>query len=383
MIFGPQIRSNWKSKLYRQSAYEFINESAWPVCEIARSFYNEWCQQFSADNAFVSRLKSKDDKQHAAAFFELLIFALFKSASFTITTNAVLRDSKTTDFTLTYGQKEVLLECSLAGNALEAIEEKRKKDSVLQYLEEVPSFPYYININFKKLSATSISKRELLAFLRAIAAENPQLVAGESSGDYCFCGQGWGLVLSLIRKPQKSHDRTLGPVSQPAKMVDNSRVLLTALNDKKPSKYAIDGKPYIICIGVDDISAGEEEFSHVLFGANYPDQVRIHEQSSGFFLYNGHPINTSVSAVLFCDRVSVFGFMSTAISIWHNPYAANKLTPGQFPVKEFFYFQDHGVLHRHTKENSTSLLELLGIDGEAYREALKFENRKAPVNRHQ
>lgn len=383
MIFNPGIRTNWKSKLYRQSTYEFINESAWPICDIARSVYNDWCEQFSADKAFISRLKSKDDKQHAAAFFELLIFALFNGASFSITTNAVRQGKKTTDFTLAYSEQEALLECSLAGNALEAVEEKRKKESVLQYLEEVPSFPYYINVNFKKLSQSSVSKRDLLSFLRGVNAENTHLLAGQQSAEYCYCGQGWGLIIHLIRKPLKAHERTLGAILHPAKTVDNNRVLLTALNDKKPSIYSVDGKPYVICIGVDDITAGEEEFGHVLFGPNHPDKLTVHEHSNGFFVHKGQPVNTSVSAVLFCDRVSVFGLMATQISLWHNPFAVNKLTHGKFPIKEYFYLQDRNVLHRTTKEASTSLLKLLSIDEEIYIEALKFENRKAPSSRTQ
>jgi len=383
MIFNPGIRTNWKSKLYRQSVYEFINESVWPVCSIARTIYNQWCEQISADNAFICRLKSKDDKQHAAAFFELLIFALFKSSSFSIIPNPVLQDKKTTDFTLVYAEQKVLLECSLAGNALEAVEEKRKKESVLQYLEEVPSFPYYINVNFKKLSPSSVSKKDLLSFLHAVNAENTHLLPGQHSEEYCYCGQGWGLAIHLIKKPLTAHERTLGAIRHPARTVDNNRVLLTALNDKKPSKYSVDGKPYVICIGVDDITAGEEEFSHVLFGPNHPDELTIHEHSNGFFVHKGQPVNTSVSAVLFSDRVSVFGLRATQISLWHNPFAANKLTPGKFPIKEYFYSQDRNVLHRTTREASASLLKLLGIDEETYREALKFENRKAPSSRNQ
>ena len=378
MIFNTGERTNWKSKLYKQTAYQFINESAWPICAIARNFFNHWCQLLPADKSFIRRLQSKDDKQHTAAFFELLIFALFRGAAFPITINSVSPDKKTTDFTFHCEQQEVLLECTLAGNALEAVEEKRKKESVLQYLEEVPSFPYYIQVNFKKLSSSSISKKDLLTFLKVVAGANADLDAGQMSADYCYCGQGWGLVINLIRKPAKAHERTLGPIFHSAKMVDNSRVLMTALNDKKPSKYKIDGKPYVICIGMDDITAGEEEFSNVLFGPNYADHLTISEQSNGFFLYKGEPVNTSVSAILFCDRVSVFGLKATTISVWHNPYAAAKLIPGQFPVREIVYHQDRKILRREIKESTNSLLSLLHIDEEKYVDALRFENRKAP-----
>lgn len=379
MVFRKKERTNWKHKAYTQSQHEFLDQSAWPLCAIIRNFINEWTGKLSADRAFISRLTSKNDKQHLAAIFELLIFGLFKGAGLHIVPNPVMPSTKTPDFILWERPKDVLLECTLTSNALESVDENRQKGGVLQIIEDLQAFPFYVNIAFSKLSPHSISKRDFLKFLHTARAENGHLTPSQQSADYCYCGQGWGLVITLTKKPHDAHTRALGYCSCGAKTVDNNRVLMTALNGKKASRYKIDGRPYIICVSVDDITAGEEEFSNVLFGPNYGPTVRISEKSNGFFLWEGQPQNTSVSAVLFCERFTVFGLLGCAISLWHNPYATNKLFVGQFPFKEIIYREDGSILHRSVTEKKPNIIELLNIDEEKYKDALQFENRRSPT----
>lgn len=378
MVFLQKERKNWKHKAYTQSRHQFLDGSAWPLCTIIRKFINEWTSRLPADNAFISRLTSKDDKQHSAALFELLVFALFKCGGFQITPNAVVPNLRTPDFTLRTGEAETLLECTLTSNALESIDENRKKGAVLQIIEELQFFPFYINVAFKKLSPHSISKKDFLKFIHTVKEENGHLSPSQQSAEYCYCGQGWELAITIIRKPQNAYTRTLGCCSQPAKSVDNYRVLMTSLNDKKGSKYKVDNMPYIISVSVEDISASEEDFAHVLFGPNYMERIHISGRSNGFFLWEGSPQNTSVSAVLFCEQFTVFGLMRTTLSLWHNPYAIHKLVAGQFPFKEIVYRKDGATLHRSVLEKSTNIFEVLNIDEEKYKDALRFENRRPP-----
>jgi hypothetical protein len=258
---------------------------------------------------------------------------------------------------------------------MESEEERRKKESVMQYVEEIQDYPFYVGIDFQAASEQSISKKQLLVFLDQFRP--PYSFPGVMQ-QFDYSAQGWDLVITLIKKEEGASERTRGFTYQPGRRIDNFKPLYNALNDKKAGGYELGKKPYIICIGVDDLTANEQEFFSVLFGPQDIRQLSLDWKVNGFFLLNGEPINTSVSAVLFCKSLKIFGLSSTDLSLWHNPFAAYPVASLGLPVREIRYIQNSNEIMRSVSGGGRSAFELLGKDDELYTKYCAMECRQAP-----
>jgi hypothetical protein len=349
------------------------------MCSFARAFINRWAKGIDADREFISRIKSKDDKQHEAAMHELLFFAVCKNAGFDIEKNPVIPNIKTPDFKIRLNElAHVYLECSLAGNAMESPEEHRKQASVMQIIEDLTDYPYLISPHFAKLSKESISKREFKVFLKQLALIcDGSLPNKEQSLEYMYLGQGWEIGIRMFRKRIISQ-RTLGGITHHMGPVDNFKHLYTALNDKKPGKYRISNQAYVICLAFDDLSANEYEFSEVLFGQFHNQRLILNPQMNGFFYSAGKPINENISGVLFCKSLKIFGLNDTEISFWHNPYARFPVPRVFFPFEEVYFEIDEHKLLKNKSKPSQTVLELLSIDKTEYLRWFELKNRLPP-----
>lgn len=375
MVFEQFDRKYWDIKTYGESNYSFLDRSAWPLASFARDFINDWALNMGGDKDLVSKLKSKHDKKHDAAVLELLYFAICKSKGLNISKNAVMAGTKMPDFAIDFpdGQK-VFVECSLSENAMETHDERRKKESVLQYVEEMKDFPFFINVHFVTTSFQSLLKRPLGNFLRELAGRYNHTQPGQIiPAVHQYHAQGWELNFTLIKK-NGNISRSRGMETASAKIVDNFKPLYKALTDKRPAKYDIAGNPYLICIGVDDLTANDFEFYQSLFGPFNPGVVNPLLKGKGFFLYEGKPLNTNVSGVLFCKYMKVFGLNLTKIKLWHNPFARYPALVN-WPFDEIFFEPKDEVFIRREKQAEINILQVLGIEENAYAEMFDWKKR--------
>lgn len=167
---------------------------------------------------------------------------------------------------------------------------------------------------------------------------------------------------------------------QPTKIIDNFSPLFSALNSKRPGKYHIESSPYVICVGVDDMTADEYEFSEALFGRGMARDVDMSWPMHGFFLQECKPVNTSVSAVLFCKTLKEFHLEDTRFSLWHNPFAKTPVDSSLFPVTQYFYEMERSRLVRNEIITETDLLKVLGIKSADYARFKHMELKQPPKN---
>ncbi len=310
---------------------------------------------------------------------ELLLFAILKSANLEIKKIPPKVNVKTPDFKVAINDSQpILIECSLASNALESAEEHARKSSIIQMLEDLTDFPYHIAIDFEKISDQSLSKREFMVFLQQMISNNDKtLPDSTTSKPFTYEGQDWVLELKFFRKNNLA-DRTYFGSSGPGQTVDNFKSLFTALNDKKPGRYKVESVPYLICLGIDDLSANETEFSEVFFGQNFSDSLKLNSLHNGFFLREGNPRNTSVSGIIFAKSMKLFGLSSTSISLWRNPFATSPIPSGILPFAEYNFDFDGNRLTRKKVGTARDIFELLEVKEQEYLSWLQLENKSKP-----
>lgn len=368
MLFSSYIRDNSDYKRRKETAFEFLDRSAWEISDLVREKVNELTTSYNPDEEFVKMFKSKSDKQHYSAVFELLTYSIFSRSSFSLVRHPETPTGKKPDFKATLGDFKTFIECTLAGHSFDSLTDKNRKDTIEEIVDEIEYFPYWINLDFQTISEQSVSKRKLLSFLEKVKQLSEGIPHEQLfENRYLFEDNGWQVEISMFRKTSSDIRRSLGFISGGAKSIDTSKPILSALQDKKATRYGIDNEPYVICLNTSDLFTKENCFAEALFGQYRDNEIDLNYISqNGFFLAGGKPINTSVSAVIIFRNFDLFTLDSSSMAVWHNPYAKNKIETNQLPFDEYIYEVEGSLLKKKVIKNEKSVFDILGIDKEMY-----------------
>ena len=289
MLFDERERLYIWHKTRKLSNFEFLDISAWDICVFLRPRLNHWGVDFEHDADFISKFKSRLPKQFYGAEFELLLHNMLKNKGWEIKRHPDLGTSKRLDFKLNLPDAtSVLLECTLAGNSFENTSDKTQKEIIEEIIDELEYYPYYINVTYNKISTSNISKKRLVRFFddkrkKSEGIENEQLLHMPDS----FNEDGWELDFTMLRKPvdKPIQKRSLGYMVNRARSINTSKPLLTALKDKKPSKYGEIEWPYVICVNTSDLFASDNAYYEALFGQFGPGPILVEDtRQEGLFL---------------------------------------------------------------------------------------------------
>ncbi|WP_207511062.1 hypothetical protein [Longitalea luteola] len=375
MVFSSKLRTDWRIIQYEESNYEFWDRCSWPLIGMLREHINQWASVMPVDNEFLGRIRTKKDtRQFSAGMFELVFFTSCKRAGLPIERIAA-GTRRTTDYTLNVDpSRPIFLECTLVANALENHDEQRRRSYIIQIIEDMADFPYHVMVRFEQTGISTISKKIIRNVLQDFVGNESSIVIKELE----FVYKDWAFTFHFHPKKQLS-DRTLGAISGfTNEVVDNKKTILAALNNKKPSSYQINQSPYVICLAVDDLSSELEEFAIALLGDTHSKKINLNYPSNAFFNNGPEPVNTSVSAVIFCKNIQPTSFTSTQISVWHNPFAKNPIALDLFPFEQHYYKQERHYLHPYTIAGTFDVFETLGVDRELYVEYLQLKYRTTP-----
>lgn len=369
MIFTSNIEKTSNHKQRAETNFEFLNRSSWKISELAREKFNQFCTSYNPDNEFIQMFKSKSSKQHYSAVFELFVYTILTKSNLKLSRHPQTKTGKRPDFLVESKGFKIFLECTLSGHSFEREEKKNRKETVEEIIEKMDCFPYFVNLEFITISTQSISKKKLIYFLnqikdRIVGLSNQELVFRK----YLFDEDGWSIEISLSRKSNQSINRSLGFISEKAKVIDPSQPLLTALNDKRTKRYGIETEPYVICLNTSDLFTGEDDFGKALFGHFSINKFNlIHTNQPGFFVANGNPINTSVSAIIFFRNFDIFTLDNCSISMWHNPFAKNKLPINFMPFNEYiFSICGNGIIQTSKTVKDFDVFKAFEIKEEEY-----------------
>lgn len=348
--------------------YEFLDDSAWSICDLLRGYFTLWGKDFEGDREFISRFKSKDLKQHYSAELELLLYTMLKNEGFIIEKHPDLGTAKRLDFKVTPPDGEpLLIECTLAGDSFDSLSDQNLKATIEGIIDDIEYHPYFINVTFNTLSQTSISQKRLMRFLEQVRIKS-EGIANEDLFhiNHPFENNGWQLEFSMLRKPEPARKRSLGFMMNHAKAINTTKPLLTSLNDKKPSKYGIMQQPYIICVNTSDQFGSEECFSEALFGQYAKDFIYTDRIFPDGFFLNKERQNTTIAAVLFFRQFGSYILDKAECSLWHNPYAKFPVPQNILPFDEFIFKEKEDRLEIQVLRKEKTVIDLLEMDKEKY-----------------
>ncbi|WP_432327695.1 hypothetical protein ACRQ5D_31180 [Mucilaginibacter sp. P25] len=127
-------------------------------------------------------------------------------------------------------------------------------------------------------------------------------------------------------------------MQNPAQVVTPHLNVLTALNDKRPSKYDLNG-PYIIALNSEDMFLGHLDMELALFeGARFQDKLPLKLcRDFGFFIAKQHLVNSSVSAVLLVQRLSPYSDESPKMMLYNHPEPKYTFAKEKLPINQQWF----------------------------------------------
>lgn len=329
-LFDDFERTDTDSDNFKVVHYHFLNNSAVPEAERARKKIEEWSDGFLLKPEFLNKFRSKNNKQHTAALFELFIFHYFKKRGYLIK-NIDVAGTPTPDFIIEAENGPIYIECTCSSNS--NIEESidTMQAVILDSLKKLDKQNNFVNIEWLAHSYVTPSERKIRFLIKQYineVARPPYLQIEES---------GWIIRITII--PGRSEiKRGIGVIKYPAAIVTPHLNVLTALKDKRPSRYNIAG-PYIIALYSEDMHLDYLDMDLALFnGASFQDKLPINRvKDQSFFIGQTGLINTSVSGVLLVQRLPVYGDGEARMMLWHHPEPKYPLSPNDFTMHQKTY----------------------------------------------
>jgi hypothetical protein len=350
------------------SQFDFLDTSSWKAASYVRDKVNEWAKTFPLDNDFIARFTSADNKEHIAAFFELVMFNWFKLQNFEVDFQgiALASSSRRPDFTLSRNDSKLFIaECTLSALPGNDLGTEKLEKQITDVIESIPSPKYFVNVDFEKSSQESIPKKKIVNFLEGILQEG-QAPADflKNRKEWVMEESGWIVKFSLLPKSAET-TRTLGITMHGAfQFINSERPLRTALDRKRGRSYGTLEIPFVICVNSSDFYLDEISIVQTLFGTAGELNTESLKDSSaeGFLNYKGKPQNTSVAAVLILKGLVPWNLHAVKAELWHNPWAAFPLSTELLNVDQYFFKKNEVNTYERKIFNGRTFGEILDID---------------------
>jgi len=349
LLFSKGPRSFYGPRSEQESAYEYLNRSARPEAEWLRNLLEIWFTRFPEESReeLAKRFRSRDDREHLSAFFELYCYTLLVAQGFKVECHqGVSNVASRPDFRVSKeGTHPFFMECTLSTDPGSTRGEQARLNQLLEYLNKNLKSPeFFVMLTIFEIGPNSAPAAKISSFLEQfLKTLDPDTVARDfqKRGPDAFpkvqwCRKGWRLEFCFVPKQPKARGkeglRPIGGVMMPTRGCDSRRALLNALRDKA-TKYGHLPGPYIIAVAASDPTLNDVDVEETLFGSVHVSMdkatgaAKIRRIPNGFWHGPKGIQNQRVSGVLIFTNLDPWSVRETTGVLWHNPWASNPLDP--------------------------------------------------------
>jgi len=382
-LFDEINRDYTGPALYAEPRFDYLNRSARLECERIRNRLEQWFKYFpsEAQDELRARFRSKDDRQHLAAFFELYLHELFFKSGFNVEIHPTVSDRTThPDFkVLKDGKPLFYLEATLAALSDMDTSAKARENQVYDTLNRMDSPNFFIVVKINGAPTTNPQGAKIRKFLEEkLSNLDPDMIAKqfEQGGlgvlpHWDLEHDGWQITFFPIpKKPEargKPGVRPIGLKMQGVRLLTPHVGIRKSIQDKA-TKYGKLDLPYIVAINViDEFGADDIDISNALFGegqftvifrGNELIEQRSGQKPNGAWYGPEGPRNRRVSAALVTVNLSPWNIAKITPSLWHNPWANYTLTSDIWLLPQLIPDFKKNQLYKHGGKNSWQILGL-------------------------
>jgi hypothetical protein len=379
-IFDRRRRTDTAPRRYAEGEFIYLNSTARPAGQIVRRRLQRWFARYPAAGKadLLGRLRSRNDREHVSAVFELSMHELSLRRRYAVITHPDLPGtSNHPDFLLESKRRgSLFLEAIVSGGESDVeAGARRRANQVYDAIDRHVRSPHFLlSVRVRGAPATPPPGRRIAdqvnAWLRSL---DPAAISARSAShrpQKTIPVDGWLLEFSVLPKGSVARERQEGrAIGVRSGMVAVSRpetAIISAL-DFKAERYGREmRRPYVIALNIPDPLVGSTSVvEDGLFG---PIVVRARETVAGYrevesrdrgvFRGPGGPRNKNVSAVLIVVGANAWNPGGKKSCLYHNPWATYPLPAGAFGIAE-----KAATAGRLTLSEGKTLADILGASG--------------------
>lgn len=356
-IFDDCVRTYEGFKEPRESMYQFLNRSARPEYEETRNLLEKWFQDYPEPNKpnLSKEIRSKPDKQHLGAFFELYCYTLLHAQGFDVKPHQVVDKMKgnPVDFLVKFADTPLFyVEATVAADSDKASISQKILWQLQDALSDIDVPNFLIEINVERESTHNLPvkkmRSDLQNWLQKLDANEiigKSAALGHNDLPYCYYEHdGWKIIFYAIPRPLDSQGLANGMVAYQfsgTRKVEAVNSLRDAL-ETKAKKYGNYELPYVIAVDVLATDSFGTNIGEILFGKEVilfdslledfsltrspllPDRP---SEENGFWRARKRARNQQVSALLLIEELMPWSVARKTPVLWHNPWAERPLDP--------------------------------------------------------
>ncbi len=335
-------------------AIDFLERSSRPEVQPIRETLESWFATYPASEQqrLAKDFRSKNDREHLSAFFELYCHALANASGFDVVPHPRDASGRAKDFRCLSPSMEFELEATLATDSAKAKEQFSNRSQLQDYLDVnafVPGMRYGIEILEETQSTPpfGILSDRIQAWARTYdRARLRSALEADSSAQMphkVFAVADWKIEATLWPRPHDEDDappgaRSIGFGPTTGGWVDNRTPIRSSLK-KKVSHYAGRSFPFVLAVNTwfEFESEDDSDFLEALLGAEVIVEINgdatVRRRPDGIWYGPKGPRNGHVSGVLHLRGVMPWSIGNTVPVLYVNGLAAIPLPDRAFPVK--------------------------------------------------
>jgi len=359
MLFKNRKRDYHGIARQSESTYSFLDRSARLASEKVRNILESWFSDYPENEQ--KKLQSRFRNDFESAFFELMLYALFRCRGCEVDPHPEINPDSTRhpDFLVAFPDgKKFILEATVTKD--ESPEEKKKRKILATFYDDIDreAFPNFWLLFRKVTGVENVpSSRLFIDFMHhQLAKLNPDRIltgvrSGKEKGPSIIYTDGPFQieVVALPRDPKnrgKGWGGSIGTYPAETRWGGTNKALLKALKPKA-SRYGKPMLPYVIAVNsLSPWGTNIDDIFNCLLGVPEPpfplNQNSNNRTRTLEILWLGPKgcRNTRVSAVI-VGMVSPWNLPRADIRIYHNPFAAYPCDIFPWPIPQACFLNDN------------------------------------------
>jgi hypothetical protein len=349
-----------------------------------RELLEDWYYAFPDANGHLrSRFCGDDDRSHAAAFWELYLYAAYQATGVEVEVHPDLGTGRPSapDF-LVLGSAPFVVEARMLMTPAEVQSTDARTSPLYDAVNELSSDTFFVWASVlalgKESPALSRLKRSVEEWLPTLDADAAIARFDASSSldtlpTTTWEDRGWLVELRAIPKKKSARgrpSRLLGMTGAiEASFIDDHTPLVKTLKSKAPARYGDFDYPYVIAVLSENPTVDEADVASALFGR---EAVRFRQRPNGTFatteirnadgFWHGPQgfVNSRVSGVLVALTLQPWTIATDVPRLWLNPYTESRLLEQQHaPWATAAPNHEKGELTKHPAPRPSN--ELFGL----------------------
>ncbi|WP_199253852.1 hypothetical protein [Mycolicibacterium mengxianglii] len=332
-----------------ESSFHFLNRAKDPEWVRVRELLEQWYSQHAdPDGDLRSRFRKHDIRQHAPAWWELYIGALFRQLGFDVTVHPDLpAGSGHPDFMVSDDTSRMYVECVVLFQNRPPRGNPDAQAWLLECISTMSNPDFLVDVDIDKFGTQRPRKADIVrkvnTWLESLDYELALTLDPADATEQRFVFNDWEVTLTAVpvmRQHRGEPGRLVGRYPMSGVYIVTSTEDIRKLLKAKATQCRGVNAPLIIAVHNYSTFAHDDDMEEALYGSvayQYYEDVRDStqpiRQPNGYW-HPGPPARgADVSAVMFSEHLHPYNVADVLPSLWLNPWAARPLS-GKMPLQK-------------------------------------------------